>query len=838
MNARNQTSKLSLLTVFLYALTLSAFVGCVGLQIPAIDPSGERIFLPNQSTSLVGSGLPAPVFDPAPSIPPCPNNCPPSLVVPTGPVIGTGVLSPQLVVTPGRLVAPVGSEVVLMSGLAGDRKNRICNRRKIRWNLTNDSVGHFVQTNREGGLIHGRILQSSHTKMSQDTADTYTVDSAQVITRGTTVPNDDIVVAAGQAWVSLTSPSAGTSHVSVWAPKEDNWETRRQTATVHWIDAQWTLPNLGIVQAGSRQVLTTKLTRISDGAPLANWVVRFQIAGGAAATLGPAGSSLVDVRTDAEGIASIALNPGAAGHGATDVQLDYIRPPSADGRESQLTVGKANTSVTWSAPGLAVKLQGPQQLQGGQTGTYRIEVSNTGDMPLTQVRVQDVLPQGLRLVSSQPQASQFGNRLEWSLADIAPKSIAVIELQCQAVADGTVRHTVTAVGGGLTHSDYLEIQVLTRALSLNVDFPQNAEQGQKVKLDIHVANDGQQVLTKVLVKITYSAGLKHVQPDLDTGPTQSIEKSFAQLIPGGFQRLPAEFIVTSQGAQWVTVVVTANGGQTARSDKRLTASEARAPEPQYGIKIDKQGPQRLRVGDTAQFVIFVKNTGDTVLTNVLVSDTYEKSFRPTKATDGVDLQIPGELRWLIPRLEPGRTERFDIDCLCVRADNGAQNQASVTCDQGVRDASQTVTEVIGQLGGGGGVGGIHPADTGPQIADVKRLIVEVADFADIIKVGGETEYLVTLKNPLQMSHKNVVVTITAPPGMSIRKVEASVPTAKVERNVVVLERIAELRAGETYPPIKVFVTGDKAGTFELKASAVSNLVSDPVEGKEQTRVVK
>jgi hypothetical protein len=114
MNARNQTSKLSLLTVFLYALTLSAFVGCVGLQIPAIDPSGERIFLPNQSTSLVGSGLPAPVFDPAPSIPPCPNNCPPSLVVPTGPVIGTGVLSPQLVVTPGRLVAPVGSEVVLM----------------------------------------------------------------------------------------------------------------------------------------------------------------------------------------------------------------------------------------------------------------------------------------------------------------------------------------------------------------------------------------------------------------------------------------------------------------------------------------------------------------------------------------------------------------------------------------------------------------------------------------------------------------------------------------------------------------------------------------------------
>ncbi|MFT5523858.1 MAG: putative repeat protein (TIGR01451 family), partial [Pirellulaceae bacterium] len=513
-------------------------------------------------------------------------------------------------------------------------------------------------------------------------------------------------------------------------------------------------------------------------------------------------------------------------------------PPSIDGRESQLTVGKANSSVTWSAPGLAIKLDGPQQLQGGQVADYRIEVTNTGDMPLTQVRVQDALPRGLRLLQSNPQANQFADRLEWSLTDIAPQSTSVIQIRCQAEIDGTLRHCVSAVGGGLQHSDCMDIQVFTSALSLDVGFPQTAEQGQTVTLQINVTNSGQQPLTGLITKITFSEGLKHVQPNVDTGPTLSIEQGIPDIVAGGFRSVPAQFIVTQPGRHWATVIVTANGSQSARVDKELTATASRTPEPRYGLQIEKQGPQRLRVGDTAQFVIFVKNTGDTALTNVVVSDTYERSFRPTKATEGYNLQTPGELRWNIPRLEPGVTQRFDIDCLCVRADNGAQNQASVTCDQGIRDDSQTVTEVIGAIGAGGAVGGIHPADTGPQVGDVKRLVIEVADFADVIKVGGETEYIVTLKNPLQMSHKDVVVTLIVPPGMSIRKVEAEVPTKSVERNKAVLERIAELRAGETFPPIRVFVTGDRAGTFELKASAVSNLVREPVEGKEQTRVVK
>ena len=173
--------------------------GCSSLQLPRIDPSGRSIFLPsNNTTSLIGSqqtgsvGLPQ-VSQPLPSqpfiptaqavpaptlqAPVTPNSNPfrtasgPAFQQPARPPACDGsdarnvrkpklspdpnrTLSPgqagQMLMTPSRIVAPVGSEVVVIAGICGSDGFFAVNQ-PLEWMLSNDSVGQFVEI---GGTHH------------------------------------------------------------------------------------------------------------------------------------------------------------------------------------------------------------------------------------------------------------------------------------------------------------------------------------------------------------------------------------------------------------------------------------------------------------------------------------------------------------------------------------------------------------------------------------------------------------------------------------------------------------------------------------------------------------
>ena len=96
---------------------------------------------------------------------------------------------------------------------------------------------------------------------------TWEWDGVNWTLRGTPQTIDDVPLQRGQSWVSVTSPTEGTTHVTVLAPDAANWDQRRQTATIYWVDVEWTLPGQTIVQAGQPQVLTTTLRRRSGKPP-------------------------------------------------------------------------------------------------------------------------------------------------------------------------------------------------------------------------------------------------------------------------------------------------------------------------------------------------------------------------------------------------------------------------------------------------------------------------------------------------------------------------------------------------------------------------------------------
>ena len=136
----------------------------------------------------------------------------------------------------------------------------------------------------------------------------------------------------------------------------------------------------------------------------------------------------MEVRTDENGLGNAALQPTTNQPGITQVRIQVIRPADPNSDAPRTPLGEGFTSITWSAPGLALQATGPQVGSVGSTLVYRLEVRNPGDIPSRNVVVSDVLPPSLSFVSSNPPARNFGNRAEWQLGDLGPKSVQVIEV--------------------------------------------------------------------------------------------------------------------------------------------------------------------------------------------------------------------------------------------------------------------------------------------------------------------------------------------------------------------------------------------------------------------------
>ena len=211
--------------------------GCSRLRLPQIDPTGNRIFLPAPNTTSIltpniarnpssagqGNFPVEPAFmrprDPASC---CSTGNSPIArhrhIIPKPKRYPTRGESGEIIMTPSRIIAPVGSEVVVTAGLCGGDSFFVINQ-PLEWLLSSDSVGQFIEV---GGTEHptfNRLVKPSTKKFDGNYAWGRTGLKNKLLTRGTPTPVDDIELLKGQTYISLSSESEGTSYVTCVAPK-------------------------------------------------------------------------------------------------------------------------------------------------------------------------------------------------------------------------------------------------------------------------------------------------------------------------------------------------------------------------------------------------------------------------------------------------------------------------------------------------------------------------------------------------------------------------------------------------------------------------------------------
>ncbi len=841
----NELTRKARIVPWCLVVSALAMAGCQQLRIPAIDPTGERIFsttdpmrlaCPDQSRCRApGCLFPKPAWETPVTPPPCPE--PPPAPPPGAAVCGAprATIQPRpiqrgipgrLMLNPTRLIAPVGSEVVLVGGLCGDDGYLIACQ-KIEWSLSQDSVGQIVDFSDRGGFWR------ASKKLSADYAITTTSHRSTIVTRGTPSVTDDIVQQKGQCWISLTSASEGTSYVTALAPDGATWPQRRQAATIYWVDCQWAFPNPVAVPAGQTHTLSTHLTRTATNAPISGWIVRYDVMDGTSAVFGPNNATSIEVRTDEDGMGHAALQPTSNLAGVTQVHIEVIRPADPNSDAPRTKLGEGYTSVTWSAPGLALRATGPQTGAVDATLVYHVEVSNPGDIPTRDVVVEDVLPPNLQLIGSNPPAQPFGNRSQWRLGDLPPKSVQAIEVTVRAAAGGAFRYAFHATSAdGLRADAAVDTEIAQPSLRLHVTGPTTAAVGERIQFRIEVTNTGDRPLDNVTIRDRFDASLEHAE-----GEASPIDKLIGRLEPGRTEQFAVGFIVRGAGQICHSLEVTAPGGQYAQQQVCLTGTPA-ATVPQPRLTVAKSGPQEAAAGQNVQFSTRVTNAGNVPLRNVRIVDTYDSVLEPKESTPGVDaaeLAASGRLVWTIAELPAGASARRDVLCFCAGPADRASTRVTVTADGNIAESAEASIRILPPTAAAA-PGTRAPAAPTPPTG---QLVVEITEMGDPIRIGDETDYEIRIRNTRAVPDQDVVLTIELPTGLRFERLLGPVARRTVRNNgrLIEVSPIREVRAGETVvPSFHVVAVGAEVGEHKIRVVVTSRLSPQGVVAEEVTSV--
>ncbi len=752
-------------------------VGCAGLGFPRIDPTGERVFIwPRNQVPAVAPTISNPQAPPVFTDPVFPS---PTLAPTVGPPTAAIPPIPQdtLSITPQRVLAPVGSEVLLKASFCTREKFLLTDAR-VNWLIARESAGEFVSLGGRGLLRNPLLPWNKPQKIDNQYATGYTATVPLTITRGTADVRDDAQIEPGEAWASITSPVEGTSHITAVAPEIKAWAHRRATATIYWVDVQWTFPQTAIT-AGNSQVLTTTVRRQTDGTPLEGWIVRYEVADGGGALSGSQSGQTVEVPTDAKGQASIDVTPTGTAGNTTRMNIQLVRPPNFRGSNApKLVVANGVTTIAWTGSGTP----------------YLPPADNLGTSPIPTGPIPGSPTPG----SPTPGSPTPGN----STPPVNPPTPAVRRPN----------------------------------LKIEIYGDNNAQVGGQARFEVVIHNQGNAEATQISLNDRFDEGLSHLR---DPQRTLEVENSgIGNLAAGDSRSVYLNFNILSAGKLCHTVTVRSSEGAEAQKQACVNAAQPR-PQKQASMTVEKAGPRQRIVGENAPFTLTITNTGEMPLTNLEIIDEYPPSLRASPTEQGYEKLSRGDNRdrflWRIPRLEVGATTRLDVQCQCIAPEEKACSTVQVSAVTGtdagtISKADQHCVSILPARDVVPGDAG-SPAHAGSPTppSGASNLRLGITSFANPVRAGTRATYQIIIQNGPD-ADEQVQLRVLFPAEMT-PDVSAIRNDAKVRANLIGNELrfdpITQIRPNERLEFV-IPVNVNQPGVRNLVAELVSRNVPAPI----------
>lgn len=876
--ALNSTSAilLSIRTRVILIVAIAASLwstGCKTLSLPAIDPSGNRIFN-GQWTPVVGphdpnNGYPstAPAYQTPPEPPPCMQGsdgkkgklC-------QGCLSGKGCLARkkeaeevrgrcgQLLLTPTRIVAPVGGEVILLAGICGKDEILVTNE-PIEWMLAPNSVGEFVavgdDAKGETKSFWKRDDRPKVEKLGIDFARGRTSSQAGVITRGTSNTADDLPVRKGQTWISLTSPTEGTSKVTAFAPDSDVWDQRRQTATIYWIDASWQLPGPVNARSGEEVQLITRVMRSEGFAPAEGWIVRYRSLNPDFARFVPGNLDQVSVNVDANGVALARIVNGSANASATPfgsalVEVEIVKPTRGSENMPELQIARGTTMVTWSAASLVLDAVGPEVAVPGQDLPYTISIANVGDVVSESTILNVTIPSGMqvRSTSYQPDSQPTNNTVRWTIGPLQPRMRFDVTMNLVATAELDGRIQVDVSGApNLRQQKILRTLVQKPTISLQFTPRQGLNQvevGSEAAFEVVLMNTGNQTVNNLTIVLASDPGLVHIR-----GGNESIQ-TLDYLTPGQRRPLDAIFVAQREGPLCATATVQSAGQILATQKACIQAIPATPKRPSMRLQIENVSRNSaIAVGEQFEMNWSLVNNGQTILRGPIVTMQVDSALEVGGISrDFEKLAERGFYRWRLTDMPPGVRVQLSAAMRGITEIQRANVSLRVETADGLSE-TQTLSIGIGpngvppaiSSGSPSGVNSGNPIRSGfgairsAEGADLdfgRQISVSIVSVNNNVKRGEIGTYEIRVENFGNKPQQQVSLNVLLPEKATLSAIRAKELRYRLANNdhKIDFEPIKYLRGNEVFS-FTIQLRIDGIDESEIVASASSSSQTDP-----------
>jgi uncharacterized repeat protein (TIGR01451 family) len=479
-------------------------------------------------------------------------------------------------------------------------------------------------------------------------------------------------------------------------------------------------------------------------------------------------------------------------------------PPPVPASGSQL--------LTLQTPSLTLEKRGMATPGRDDVHNYQIVIRNVGSVPGQQVRVEDELPSGAKLISGEPTPTLQGGRVSWLIPEIPGQREIVLQMAVQSAAPLVSRHHTSVTFAAVSqthlaatpvrHDANAVVRPDANALAIQLIGPWKGTVGKPVVLQIRVANQSARPISGIKLFGNLPEGLNTPEGRNIEGPEDGLVFQ-----PGETKTLKMPVDAVKVGRQVVRVkVATGNGIEAVDSGSIDITADT--------LSIQQAPSVKLLPGRDGDLRVDITNHSGRTLRNVSVVNRLAEGLEFVAASErGLYQANSRSVYWSIKELPDAQTLTLQ-----VRVHGTKSGQfANVVTAKADGIAEQTSNSVV-------------------LLEGMADLTLKVIDRDNPAYLGREVNYEIHVHNRGMSADRNVQLQVQFPPGMMPKTAQGPMRHTLSKQSVVFDPIVTVGPQGQAI--FRVSAIAQAQGDQRVRFAIVSDQVRNPIQREISTMVYR
>lgn len=492
-------------------------------------------------------------------------------------------------------------------------------------------------------------------------------------------------------------------------------------------------------------------------------------------------------------------------------------------------------------PQVTIEKRAPATAYIGQPLIYQIFIRNVGAGVARQVVVEDIVPEGVAMQGSIPQAELVANKLSWKIGSLKAGEERKISVKVIPGAEGAIgsaarvsfvadpalyastaepepvvpatpvgpNPTVPGTAGTVQQTSGGPIASLDNSgVTLDIQGPRQIGVGQAFDIRFRVTNRTNQAVTDVMIRKMLPPGLQHQTR------IQDLEYRVGTLAPAESRDVTMTLTAIQPGRAVSRVMIMGADGRVLQSQDfsiDAGASGNQSSSADLPVTLERLGSTRPAMNRATAYANRLTNRGTQAVSHLRVTETIPKGMEFISAGDGGQYdKATRQVVWKVASLDPKAAT--DLEISLIAKDQNPQLTAVVVAD---RDGNQLQTAV--QVAAGGA----------PQLS------VEVVPPQGPVQVGDPVVYEIRVANKGTEVVQQASVRVSVPAELQLAK--AGPLNVRREGTDLIFDAIPTLNPGRQALLTAEFIAL-AAGDARLRVQFVGAHMKSPVFQDENLRI--